>query len=179
MTKISNINIIKKLNIITKQNDIIWVFKSNGENGDTLTSEYSITNNKAIFIKLTKLTRTMYLDIYLKKYDELKYIKTLFDPLNEMFTLFINSKYVNFMLNNKKFYEELYYVDLDWIIVNKSYKIIKLILEDIVYQSKRYVAELFLSENVLPYIKINGEIIYVGEKIKKDIFNKIYDEILV
>jgi hypothetical protein len=159
MVKVSNINIIKKLNIITKQNKIEWSFESEGENGDILTSEYSITKNKSIFIKITKLTKTMYLDIYLKN-DQLKYIKTIFNPLNEMFALFIFAKYINYILNNKNFFNELYQLtDLNWITVDHKTK--KLILEDIVYQSKRYIAELYLKDDVLPYIKINKEIVHV------------------
>jgi len=177
----SSLSIINNLIKLTKNNKIKWEYYSGKY--EELKTEIKITKNKYILFNIVKMTNTMYMDYFFMKKDnkdhfDQTYLSTIFLDSNNyrIFELFIFAKYVNFMLNNKNFYNDLNDLNLDWIVL-KSIDIIKLELESSKIGNKLFNSYLYISEFSRPYLKINNIIIYSDLTSDRKQYIKLYNNI--
>jgi len=167
--------VVNKLIKLTINNKIKWDFEITKD--EKISTKIKISKNKHLLFNLIKLSKTIYIDTYMVNKTNISYISTSFLDYNgNLFNLFIYAKYINFMLNNKNFYNNLNDLDLDWIVLN-NIGVIKLELESLKTNNKTYNAFLYIPSYSRPYFKINNKIVYTDLNADKKQYINLYKNI--
>jgi hypothetical protein len=174
---------ISKLIDLTINNKLQWEIDyqklDNHNSREVFTTDYNITDKSKIKINIINFNdlSNLFINFYLINTQKQNYINTYYNVnLRKLFELFISAKYINNILNNPHFFNELISFDLEWI-KNKNqfiYVLDRMDVNDIYTEDK--ISTLTIVKDYA-VIKINNKILKIFNNVNNTLLNYLKENI--